>query len=200
MDEALRSDDDDSLRYLFHATAYATVEDIAAHGLRPRTGAGVYNHGGYDLHSQGKVFAADGGAALAWFGKIEDQLAHNASEDGDIEERAAAIVPVLLRIDLDGFAEEPQVDELGSRDVREGTSYYFTRRIAPSNIEHWDPISRAWAPIDDGLADVMIGISAVEYYNEDGDPIDEDEWDGETPPGLTVIGPYAQGGFKPPYR
>ena len=36
--------------------------------------------------------------------------------------------------------------------------------------------------------------------SEDGDPIDEDEWDGETPPGLTVIGPYAQGGFKPPYR
>jgi hypothetical protein len=104
-----------------------------------------------------------------------------------------------LRIDLDGFAEEPQVDPLGSRDVQGGTSYYLTRRIKPANIEYWDPSDREWTPIEDGLPDVMLGVAHVEYYDEDGDVVDEDDWDGETPPGIRVIGAYDRGGFKPPY-
>lgn len=206
MDDALRSDVDEDgddvgyLRYLFHVTSYAAAELIAQDGLRPRAGGGVFQHGGYDIHSQGKIFMADGGAALEWFGKVEDQLAHHAADDGDLEERIAEIVPVMLRIDLDAGTQEPEIDELGSRDVRGGVSYYVTKRIKPEAIEYWDPTDKAWRPIEDGLPDARQGVADIEYYDEEGGVVDEDDWDGETPPGMGAIGPYDRGGFKPPYR
>ena len=187
------------LRYLFHTTSYAAIDAISADGLMPRAGSGVFKHGGYDLYSQGKIFAADGDAALGWFGKVEDQLQHHASDYGDLEDRAAEIVPVMLRLDLDGIDEEPLDDELGSRDVPSGGSYYFTKTIDPADIEFWHPKKRAWLPIDDGLPDPMLGIAAVEYYNEDGDAVDKDDENAEPSPGLTIFGPYEPGGFKPPY-
>ena len=207
VDDPLRSDDDDDaggdagyLRWLFHTTSYAAVEQIAQDGLRPRAGGGVFQHGGYDIHSQGKIFMADGGAALEWFGKVEDQLAHHAADDGDLEERIAEIVPVMLRIDLDAGTQEPEIDELGSRDVRGGVAYYVTKRIKPAAIEYWDPTDKAWLPIEDALPDARLGVAEIEYYDEDGGVVDEDDWDGETPPGIRAIGPYDRGGFKPAYQ
>lgn len=192
--------DEGYLRYLFHTTSYEAVEQIAEDGLRPRAGSGVYQHGGYDLYSQGKIFAADGDAALEWFGKVQDQLEHHGSDWGELDERIAAAVPVMLRIDLDNVNQEPQIDELGSHDVRGGTSYYFTKRIKPSGIEYWDPTSKTWEPIEDGLPDARLGVSDIEYYDDEGNPIDEEDWDGETPPGIGTIGPYDRGGFKPSFK
>lgn len=197
---ALDDEEDGDLRYLFHTTPYVSAEQISDDGLVPRAGTGVFRHGGYDLHSMGKIFASEGAAALEWFGKVYDQLEHHASDDGDIDERAAAIVPVILRIDLDAVSEVPVVDELGSRDVRGGLSYFFTEKIDPDAIEYWHPKKKEWEPISDGLPDAMLGISEVEYFDDDGDPVDEDDWDGETPPGLTAYGPYDDGGFKPPHE
>ena len=194
------NDDPGVLGYLFHTTSYAATEHIAQDGLQPRAGGGVYQHGGYDSYSQGKIFAADGDAALEWFGKIQDQLEANASDYGDLDERIAEVVPVMLRINLDGVSQEPEIDELGSRDVQGGLSYYFTTRIEPDAIEYWHPRKRAWLSIEDGLPDAAQGIAEIEYYDDDGEPIDEADWDGETPPGIATIGPYDPGGFKPPYR
>lgn len=193
----LDDEEDGYLRYLFHTTSYAAAEQIVDEGLVPRAGAGVFRHGGYDRHSQGKIFAADGDSALEWFGKVGDQLEHYAPDDGEIDERAAAIVPVMLRIDLNQVEEAPIDDDLGSRDVRSGGSYYFTSDIEPDAVEYWHPTKKRWTPIAEGLPDARLGISEIEYYDEDGDVADEDDWDGDTPPGLTAFGPYDDGGFKP---
>lgn len=199
MTDPLDDQDEDGgyLRYLFHTTSYEAAEQIKNDGFRPRQGAGVFQHGGYDLHSQGKIFASDGNAALEWFGKVQDQLEHHGSDWGELDERIAAAVPVMLRIDLDDLHEEPKIDELGSRDVIGGTSYYFTKRIKPTALEYWDPKSKTWEPIEDGLPDARLGVDDLEYYDAEGNPIDEEEWDGETPPGISTIGPYDRGGFKP---
>lgn len=199
MEDPLADEEDGALRYLFHTTSYAALDAIASDGLTPRQGGGTFRHGGYDIYSQGKLFAALGDAALEWFGKVGDQLEHYASDDGvDLEERAAEIVPVMLRIDLEAVMETPLEDPVGSRDV--AGSYYFTDAIDPGAIEFWHPRKQAWVALEDAaVPSPMLGIASVEYYDEDGDVVDEDDWDGETPPGLESIGPYEPGGFKPPY-
>lgn len=191
--------DDDG--YLYHTTSYAAADQIGVDGLQPRRGAaGMFQHGGYDLYAQGKIFLADRGAAHEWFSKVEDQLEHYAADDGDLDERMAEIVPVMLRVDKFDLDEDPQVDDLGSRDVIGGTSYYVTQPIDSAYIEFWHPKRRAWVSLDDGLPDARLGIATIEYYDDEGNPVDEDEWDGENPPGITPIGAYDPGGFKPPHE
>lgn len=189
----------DEVKYVFHTTSYASAQAIAVDGLLPRTGGGVYQHGGYDIHSRGKIFASEGGAALQWFGKIEEMLGYHDSEYSDLDERIDAMVPVMLRIDLDNVAELPNLDEIGSRDVIGGTSFYFTKPIPAYAIEFWHPRKQEWVSLEDtDLPDARLGVESIEYYDDEGGEVDEDEWDGESPPGITVFGPYNRGGFKPP--
>jgi len=197
INDSLADEEDGDLRYLFHTTTYSAAEQIADDGLVPRAGHGVFRHGGYDLHSMGKIFASEGGGALEWFGKVQDQLEHHDSESSDLDERIAANVPVMLRIDLDAVEEVPTLDELGSRDVRGGLSYFFVEAIEPDAIEFWHPRKQEWISMDEALPDARLGVKDIEYYDDDGDPIDEDDWDGESPPGIETFGPYENGGFKP---
>ena len=181
----------------YHTTSFASVDSIAANGLRPRRGAGVYSHGGYGEHSQGKVFlAGDKDAALAWYGKIQDMLWHEHSDDEEPDE----LVPVMLRIDLSLTTLQEEVDPLGDRDVP--GSYFVADVIPPDAIEFFDPSTKEWTPIEDWSADAYDGVESIEYFNDDGDVVDEDDTDeyGEqawTARGFTVYGPYDNGGFKP---
>ena len=178
----------------FHTTSFATVSQIAEEGLRPRSGAGTFQHGGYGAHSQGKVFAVEAGGALEWFGKIEDQSGHHYADDDEPDR----LVPVMLRLSLVGF--KLHADEIGSRDVWGGKSVYVTETVPPENIEYWSPAADAWLDLWEFDAsepedDVYVGVSEIEHYNYEGDVVEEDDdWDTR---GFTVIGPYNDGGFKP---
>jgi hypothetical protein len=185
----------------FHATSYEAVANIASEGLVPRRGGGVFSHGGYGEHSQGKVFLAKGrDAALAWFGKVEDMLEYHAS---DRDEEPDGRVVVLLRVDedmlLDGY--DVFVDPLGDRDVM--CSFYVTVPVPPEMLEFWHPTRRAWLPVEDWGPDASLGVESREFYGPDGDEVDADEAEAlrdegeDVTFGYTVYGPYDNGGFKP---
>lgn len=172
----------------FHATLYRDVDSILEHGLRPRQGGGLFQHGGYDHHSQGKVFLARGfSAALSWFSKIEDMAEYHASDQIDLDER----VIVLLRVRPSPLV--PAVDPLGDRDI--SGSFYVTGTIPASRIEWWHP-DRGWAPLSSwGSVDVDRG---VERWDEDTDEDDGDAWDDGGQRGTPILwSAYERGGFKP---
>lgn len=182
---------------LYHVTTFSAVEDIAASGLKPRRGGGVYSHGGYGEHSQGKVFLAEGGAAaLSWYGKIQDMLWHEHSDD----EEPDHLVPVMLRVDLSSTSLQEEVDPVGDRDVP--GSYFVTDVVPPDAIEFFDPTTQEWTPLEEWNGDVYDGVESIEYFDEDGDVVDEDDTDeyGEqawSTRSFIVFGPYEDGGFKP---
>ncbi len=175
---------------LFHATTFASLEAIAEHGLQPRQGAGLFQHGGYAEHSQGKVFLARGrSAALEWFSKVEDIADHHYGDDDEPD----AKVPVLLRITKPKGATL-HVDEVGSRDVP--CSFYLDKSIPPHLLEFFDAGSKDWVGVDEWMsADPYLGLKSVEHYNEDGDVVGEKEdW---TSRGFYTVSAYENGGFKP---
>lgn len=163
----------------FHATTWAALESIAEHGLLPRQGGGQWSHGGYGAHSPGKVFLAKGlEAAHTWFDKVA-AIAWDQYQD---EPEPDSVVPVLLKVftlDEDEELGEVFIDPVGSGDV--ACSFYVTQAISPDCLFMWHPRKRKWIPIEDwDRTDPYWGLDSVEYYNEDGDEISEDEWDEET--------------------
>lgn len=131
---------------LFHTTGYDAMNSIAEHGLLPRQGRGVFNHGGYADHSQGRVFlAGDPDAARTWFNKVGDMLEYNAS---DFEELDDAVIqertPVMLRVD-GKWRAQAKVDPLGDRDV--SGSFYVEGEIPPEDVAFWSPSRRTWRPV-----------------------------------------------------
>lgn len=124
---------------LFHSAPAMHMESIQEHGLRPRKGKGLFSHGAYDAHSQGKVFLADNfSAARNWHGKVGDQLEsqHDKTEKHDV---------VMLRTK----GRRTQLDEVGDKDV--SGSRYIKKTIEPHELEYfdrehgWRSISR-WEP------------------------------------------------------
>ena len=181
---------------LYHTTSYANMARIAKDGLNPSTGGSLFSHGAYGNWARGKVFLAEGRqAALGWFGKVEEMLAYRSGDDAD----AAEVVPVLLLV------EGPRglhVDTVGQNDVLgdgESGSWYTEKPIPPSKLFWWDPVEREWnGPVmhwDDPGAE--LGVSEVEFFDEEGDPTDDEDLAVGT--GITVFGPYDEGGFKPPH-
>lgn len=120
---------------LFHSAPAFAMTSIKRTGLRPRRGDGLFQHGGYDHHSQGKLFLADNfDAARQWQHKVEMQL----FDQYDDERKHDA---VMLRV-----KDRPtELDPVGDRDV-EG-SRFVTERIPPSEIEFFDGKERRWRPI-----------------------------------------------------
>lgn len=187
--------DDEPVLY-FHTTSFANVSAIVEDGeMVPRRGRGVFNHGGYDLHSQGKLFLApDQDSALSWYNKIDTMLEHNAS---DMEE-PEYVVPVVLRITL------PDDAEVFEDEIREdiSNSVYVKSAVPIENIEFYDPVKKAWAALDDDTwleQDPMNGVKRVEAYNDDGDEVSPRDPD-VTSIGYTTFSAHSDGGFKPPYR
>lgn len=111
---------------LFHSAPAMHMESIQEHGLRPRKGAGLFSHGAYDAHSQGKVFLADNfSAARNWHGKVGDQLEsqHDETEKHDV---------IMLRTK----GRRTQLDEVGDKDV--SGSRYIKKTIEPHELEYFD--------------------------------------------------------------
>lgn len=177
---------------LFHATSFAALDGIERDGLVPRAGGGLFSHGSYGEHSQEKVFLAHGEqAALAWFGKVEDMLAHHHGDDEEPDTQ----VPVLLRVEVPRTLAI-QLDPIGNADVP--GSYFVTGTIPPERIEFWSPTKRAWTMIGGWCEESSYdGVKRIEHYDDEGDVVGED--DGWSSRGFTVFGPYDRGGFKPPY-
>jgi hypothetical protein len=176
---------------LFHATSFASMESIAERGLLPRSGGGLFSHGGYGAHSQGKVFLACGAeAALSWFGKVEDQLLYHYQD----EEEPDAMVPVLLMVSPSYEFGEVLLDEVGDRDVP--GSVYVEQPIPPDYLFYWSPSEGDWVSVEDwGSEDPYDGVASIEHFDEDGDVVDEDDaWESR---GFQVYGPHDAGGFKP---
>ena len=174
---------------LYHTTSYEALASIQQHGLMPRRGGGVFAHGGYGEHSQGKVFLACGEyAALAWFNKVRDMLEYNAGDGAEPEQ----IVPVMLVVKPDGLPLH--LDPVGNRDVR--GSLYTDVTIPPEQLAVWVP-DVGWIDLVDwdNDADADQGIREVEFFDEDGDPVDEnDDW---TSRSFTAYDASDSGGFKP---
>lgn len=119
---------------LFHSAPAHAVESIQEHGLKPRKGAGLFSHGAYGAHSQGKVFLSEHfTAAKDWHEKVKDQL----FDQHDDESKHDA---VMLRVKH----RKTSVDEVGDKDV-EG-SRYTKRSIPPEHIEYHDK-EHGWRPI-----------------------------------------------------
>lgn len=132
-----KSDYEDTTSHLFHSAPAFAMTQIKRDGLRPRQGAGLFEHGGYAQHSQGKVFLSNNfGAAKQWQSKVEDQLEH-------YYDSPKKQVAVMLRIS----SRETMVDELGDRDV--GGSRYTRTLIPPSDIEFFDKATQRWKPVKD---------------------------------------------------
>ncbi len=178
---------------LYHTTSHDSMTTIARYGLSPDLGGHLFSHGGMGGSSRGKVFVSEGqDAALEWFGKIDDMLAHRADDDDP-----GKIVPVMLRL-----ARRPtdlKLDKRGSDDVISGRSLFTRKTVHPEDLLFWHPIRKTWVPVEDwDHPDPMLGISEVEHYDDDGDVVEEDEsW---TSRGFYTIDPYDDGGFKPPSR
>ena len=178
---------------LFHVTSFANMASIARKGLTPRTGAGLFSHGGYDTHSQGKIFLGCGAdAALAWYGLVQDQLWDQFQDDDEPD----ALVPVMIMVLLDS-PEDVFLDEVGDRDVP--GSVYVTKTVSTDEMLFWSPADADWMPLSAwDEQDPYSGVSEIEYYDQDGEPVDEsDDWHAR---GFTIFGPYDQGGFKPDHE
>lgn len=184
----------DKIPKLYHTTAYSSMATIVRNGLSPDMGGTLFSHGSYGNVSRGKVFLAEGlNSALEWFSKIEDMLEHRAGDDAEPGE----IVPVMLR--LTRRPMDLELDPEGGRDVISGRALFTRKPIYPEHLLFWNPVQGRWCPLDEwGGIDPMLGIKEVEHYDDDGDVVEQSEpW---TSRGLYVVGPYDDGGFKPPSR
>lgn len=131
------SDYEDRNSHLFHAAPAYAVTKIKREGLRPRKGAGLFEHGSYAEHSQGKVFLADNfGAAKEWLWKVENMLEHHFDDP-------RRHVAVMLRV----APRMTRIDPVGNRDV--DGSVYVTEIIPPKDIEFWDTRTGRWRLIKD---------------------------------------------------
>jgi len=183
--------DCDPAEALFHVTSLASLPSIARWGLVPRSGGGTFSHGGYGAHSQGKVFFACGRyAALAWYGKVKDQLHYHFQDD----EEPDAQVPVLLMASPDTIGDDLFLDEVGDRDVP--GSVYVRSAVAPSSLYFWSPGDEGWVSVDEwDDEDPYEGVKSIEHYSADGDVVEEDDdWESRA---FEIYGPYEPGGFKP---
>lgn len=121
---------------LFHSAPVEAMESIQDKGLTPREGGGLFNHGSYDAHSQGKVFLSEHfDAAKNWHGKVTDMLQHNS--DKEIGDKHAVMLRTKHR--------KTELDEVGNNDV-EG-SRYVKKPIGPDELEYFDK-KHGWRPIE----------------------------------------------------
>ncbi len=130
---------------LFHTTTHAAMDHISQHGLQPRQGAGVFGHGGYAEHSQGKVFlSAHDDAARHWHEKvaaqIEDSHGDNEGDDPEEGDYVGHRIPVMLRV----AHRKTQVDPVGDKDIP--GSRMVKKAIPASDVEYWHPGKQRWRP------------------------------------------------------
>jgi hypothetical protein len=132
-----KSDHEDTTSHLFHSTPAYAMTRIKREGLSPRRGAGLYQHGGYAEHSQGKVFLSNNlYAAKEWHSKVEDQL----FDQHDDPKRHVA---VMLRVK----PRATYLDEIGDQDV--SGSRYVRENVPASDIEFFHKGTRRWKPVRD---------------------------------------------------
>jgi len=111
------------------------MESIKERGLVPRQGSGLFNHGAYGAHSQGKVFlSAHHDAASDWHDKVENMLF--SAHDDEAKHRA-----VMLRVKH----RKTAVDSIGNKDV--DGSRETKSAVSPDELEYHDH-KHGWRPIE----------------------------------------------------
>lgn len=176
---------------LYHTTSYAAIAAIREHGLDPARGGQLFK--AYRGHAKGRTFLAEADSALGWFAKVEDMLEYHAGDDAAPED----VVPVMLMVSIPK-GTKLQEDDVGSSDVL-GGSWFVTTKIGPEFLAYWDPIDGEWMALADwNDPSAELGVSSVEFYDEDGDPTDDE--DAATSRALQIFGAYDDGGFKPSHN
>jgi len=149
--------------YLYHVTLGSSLESIAEHGLQP---GGASNFGGgYQAHSQGKVFFCEAEGVGCWWQKIADLCFHH-HEPEDVADLFH--VPVVLRTpEADLICI---VDEIGSQDCP-GESVYVEEEFPADELEVWD--GEKWQKLGEVSAEDVVSA----YIAKDKAVSDEDgEW------------------------
>jgi hypothetical protein len=154
---------EESLDPLYHVTYYNRLGSISNAGLKPRMARSI-GAPGYDSHAQKGVFLTEKEGIKFWYSRAEDFANYNSDtplEDG--------LVPVVLKIDPDGFDEEKILeDELGTKDSF-NDAYIINDTISPDYIEVWD--GTTWLSIQDWQdIDTTQAFDKEEIEGEDGEP------------------------------
>jgi hypothetical protein len=145
--------------YLYHVTLLRNLDNIATNGLFPGRSE---NFPGYAGHARGKVFLTTEPAVSGWIHKVT----YSAAMDSDypVEE---GFIPIVLRVPLQQVEASLHLDELGSRDVPEGDSFYVEDTIRPEELEVYTPTG--WVYVDD------VNVQEMVDYALENSPRDEDD-------------------------
>ena len=153
---------------LYHVTYSGRLESIADRGLRSGQARSI-GSAGYDGHAKRGIFLTDADGVFFWHSKAEefaDYHSENVLED--------ELVPVVLRVDLDGVEGELEDDELGSKDAGYRDAYIAKGSIAPEFLEVFD--GREWLPIEEwDQVNPSLAV-VVEIEVEEDDDGEEEQW------------------------
>ena len=147
--------------YLYHVTLLRNLDSIAQRGL---VAGQSQNWPGYSSHARGRVFLTEADAVSGWVHKVT----YSAGMDSDNQVQEGYI-PVVLRTPLEQVQELLRPDEIGSRDVLDGDSFYIEDTLAPEELEVYTP--EGWIYVDEVDPD---DLQEYAYDNADKE-MEEDE-------------------------
>lgn len=161
----LNESDEAGSEPLYHVTFAANLGDIADDGLS--TSSGRSNFGsGYASHSNKGLFLTEKSGVNFWYERLENMAVH--SSDNILEDE---LVPVVLKIDPEGFIEDDlEDDEPGSKDSRHD-AFVSREDIPPEYIEIWNGSS--WISIDNwDSIDIELALDKEEIEDSDGSDLE----------------------------
>lgn len=116
---------------VYHVTLASNLESIERRGLVRNIRKPMFAN--YAWHVKDRLFVCDVLSVRCWWHKLESMV-FALFEPEDVADQLH--VPVLLR-----FSVSPEIleyDEEGSRDCREGESFFLEADVSPSVLEIWD--------------------------------------------------------------
>lgn len=137
--------------YLYHVSLLVRLDSIATSGLFPGRSE---NWPGYSGHAKGRVFLTEESAVSEWIHKVRYSTAIDS--DYPVEE---GFIPVVLRVPMEQIQEFLHEDELGSKDVISGKSFYVESTIHPEELEAYTPAG--WIPVD------QVNVEEMQEYAYD---------------------------------
>jgi len=150
------------LNQLYHVTFLGNLDSIAQSGLQ--SGSGSTFGGGYEGHSQNRLFLTEPDGVSFWMGRYEE-LAEYHSEDA-IED---GLIPVALEVWLsDEQIEQLKPDTAGTRDAYADAYYIEGGHVDWEDMSVWD--GNGWVDLDDVDTDAMhqVVLDDSEVIEEDG--------------------------------
>ncbi len=114
--------------YLYHVTYFNRLPHIASQGLMPNKSRSIGSEA-YTAHAKGRIFLTELAGVKYWYDKAEAFAEHNSDDiPGD------AMVPVVLRIDINGIIDDLEEDVPGTTDSRVD-AWIAANGIEPEHIE-----------------------------------------------------------------